>query len=77
MHAESPSDAGRNDTGFWGAAGPHLRLALNQGRPIALEAQVGLLVPFVRYRLRALTGGEVSDSAAVGLTAAVGVAFRF
>jgi hypothetical protein len=77
VHAESPVDQGRSDTGFWGAAGTHLRLALDEGRPIALEGQVGLLVPLVHYRLRASTGAEVSDSAALGLAAALGVSFRF
>jgi hypothetical protein len=77
VHAESPADLGRSDTGFWSAAGTHLRLALDNVRPLALEGQMGLLVPFVRYRLRALTGGEVSDSAALGLAAALGASFRF
>ena len=77
VHAESSGDAGRSDTDFWGAAGTHLRLALDRGRPVALEGQVGLLVPFVHYRLQALTGDEVSNSAAVGLAAALGVSFRF
>jgi hypothetical protein len=77
VHAESPGAAGRSDAGFWGAADTHLRLTSSSERLLVLEGQLGLIVPFVRYQLRALTGDEVSDSAALGLSAALGISFRF
>lgn len=73
--AEGDGDGGRSDTGLWSSAGAHLRTAWHVGPAVALEAQAGLLVPFVRYRFDALTGAEVADSASVGLHAALGVSF--
>jgi hypothetical protein len=74
--AESPGDTGRSDVGAWNAALAHGRGAWPLGPNLSLEAQVGLLVPLVRYRFRARTGEEVTDSAALGLQAALGLSFR-
>ena len=76
VFAESPGNNGRSDVGLWSSAAAHGRAGWQLGR-LALEAQVGLLVPFVRYRFSAETGDEVSGSAPVGLEAALGFSFRF
>jgi len=73
--AEGEGSGGRSDTGLWSGAAAHLRTAWYVSPSLALEAQAGLLVPFVHYRFDALTGAEVAESAAVGLLGAVGVSF--
>ena len=73
--AEGEGEGGRSDTGVWGSAVAHLRTTWHVSPSVALEAQAGLLVPFVRYRFDALTGAEVKDSAAAGLQGAIGVTF--
>jgi hypothetical protein len=55
----------------------HTRGHWRLGRLFALEAQLGLLVPFVRYQLSAQTGEEVTDSAPLGVEAALGFSIRF
>ena len=74
--AESPADGGRLDTGVWTSAAAHGRARWQLGQVVALEAQLGLLAPFVRYRFTARTGQELTDSAGLGLQTAVGVSFR-
>jgi hypothetical protein len=73
--AGSSGDAGRSDAGAWSSAVAHVRASWDVGR-IALEAQVGLIVPFVRYDFTALTGGTVTGSAPLGFASALGVSFR-
>jgi hypothetical protein len=76
VRAEGSGAGARDDTGFWGSAVLHARASWQLGRVVALESQVGALVPFVRYRFEAVTGGEVTRSAALGLEAALGLSFR-
>ena len=73
--AEGSGAGGRSDTGLWSSAVAHLRGGWHFSSAIALEVQAGLVVPFVRYRFDALTGGEVAESAALGLEAALGLSF--
>jgi hypothetical protein len=73
--AEGEGNGGRSDSGMWSSGVAHLRTAWHISPSLALEAQAGLLVPFVRYRFDALTGAAVADSAAVGLQGAIGVSF--
>jgi hypothetical protein len=75
--AESSGDNGRSDVGLWSSAAAHARASWILGRLVSLEAQLGLLVPFVRYEFSAQTGEEVSSSAALGLESALGISFRF
>jgi hypothetical protein len=75
--AESSEDNGRSDVGVWSSAVAHTRGHWRLGRLFALEAQLGLLVPFVRYQLSAQTGEEVTDSAPLGVEAALGFSIRF
>lgn len=77
VFAESSGDNGRSDVGLWSGALAHGRGGWQVSRRFALEAQVGLLVPFVRYRFSAETGAEVSSSAPLGLETALGFSFRF
>jgi hypothetical protein len=73
LRVEGAGDAGRSDDGFWGSAVLHARLGWQLGRALTLEAQAGALVPFVRHRFEAATGGEVERSAPVGADVALGV----
>jgi hypothetical protein len=76
VFADSSDDGGRRDEGVWGSAAAHGRASWQFGRLFAVEAQLGLLVPFVRYRFSALSGGEVTDSASLGFETALGLSFR-
>ena len=53
----------------------HLRTTWSVSPAVALEAQGGLFVPFVRYRFDAVTGAAVAESAAVGFQGAIGISF--
>jgi len=75
LTAEGEGNGGRSDTGFWSSGVAHLRTGWHLSPAVALEAQAGLIVPFVRYRFDAVTGAEVAESAAVGLSGALGVSF--
>lgn len=75
VRAESVGDNGLRDSGVWSSAAFHARALWGLGPALALEAQAGLLVPFVRYRFSAQAGGEVEDSAALGLALAIGLSF--
>jgi hypothetical protein len=77
VFAESSGDNGRGDVGLWSSAVAHARASWQLGRLVALEAQAGLLVPFVRYRFSAQTGEEVTGSAPLGFETALGVSIRF
>jgi len=76
VFADSPDDRGRLDTGVWTGAVAHGRASWQLSRIVALEGQIGLLVPFVRYRFSARTGEELTGSAALGLQTALGASFR-
>jgi hypothetical protein len=77
VFADSPVDGGRSDTGVWSSAVAHGRASWQIGRlGLELEAQVGLLLPFVRYRFGAQTGEELVRSAPIGLETALGISFR-
>jgi hypothetical protein len=75
VRAESVADDGLRDSGVWSGGAFHARAVWGLGPALALEAQAGVLVPFVRYRFSALAGGEVEDSAALGLALGIGVSF--
>jgi hypothetical protein len=75
VFAEGSGDTGRSDSGVWSSAGLSARAGWQLGHRITLEAQAGLLVPFVRYRFSAVEGGDVSASASFGFDAALGCSF--
>lgn len=65
------------DTGPWAALSGHVRGAWALGPSVALEGQLGGVAPLIRYALRTRdAGAEVYRSAALGLSASAGVAFR-
>jgi hypothetical protein len=76
VFAESPENNGRSDVGFWSSGTAHGRASWQIGRLLDMEAQIGLLVPFVRYRFNARTGEPVTGSAPLGLEAGLGFSFR-
>jgi hypothetical protein len=73
--AEGTGAGGRSDSGVWSSGVAHARAAWPLSAAVALEAQAGIVLPFVRYRFDALTGGEVASSTALGAEAALGVSF--
>jgi hypothetical protein len=76
VFAEGSGNTGRSDAGVWSSAGVSARAGWQLGESFTLEAQAGLLAPFVRYRFSAVEGGDVSTSATFGFDAAVGCSFR-
>jgi hypothetical protein len=77
VFAEATVADGRTDIGVWSSAAAHARGTWQLSPLVALEAQAGVLVPFVRYRFQAQDGDEVTESAVLGFQSALGVAFRF
>lgn len=75
VRAGSVGDNGLSDSGVWSSGAVHARAVLELGPELALEAQVGALVHFVRYRFSAAAGGAVEDSAALGLFLGMGISF--
>lgn len=75
VRAESVGDNGLDDSGVWSSGAFHARALWGLGPRLALEAQAGVLVPVVRYRFSAEAGGDVQDSAALGLSLAIGLSF--
>lgn len=72
---ESSQNNGRSDVGFWSSGAAHGRASWQIGRLVKMEAQIGVLVPFVRYRFSAQTGEEITGSAPVGVDAGFGFSF--
>jgi len=74
LRSEREGMTGRSDRGLWAASEGSVRLSWSVARSFALEAQVGLLIPFIRYAFE--SGGEtpavlhrvasVSGSARIG-----------
>ncbi|MET0413576.1 MAG: hypothetical protein ABW217_19870 [Polyangiaceae bacterium] len=75
IRAESVGDNGLRDSGVWSSGVVHARGVWGLAPALALEAQAGVLVPFVRYRFSAEAGGQVEDSAPLGLAMAIGLSF--
>jgi hypothetical protein len=75
LFASGQGGIGRHDAGFWGELVGHARLAGHLSSGIDVEAQVGALVPWVRYRFDDAGGSAVSRSARVGAQAALGLSF--
>lgn len=75
LFVDGAGAGGRSDAGFWSGATLHARVGWRLGRAWGLEFQGGAVVPFVRHRFEAETGGEVTRSAAFGVDAALGVSF--
>lgn len=64
----------RRDTAFWSGLGAHGRLRWRVAGPMAIEAQVGALLPLTRYDVYGRTG-LLFHTAPAGLSAAAGVSF--
>ncbi len=69
LRAEARGDRGRSDSGVWVAGVGHVRLAWRVAQALSLEAELGALVPFVRYDL-----GPDADSSSLFRTEPVGLA---
>jgi hypothetical protein len=76
VFAESSGASGVSDDGLWTSAVGLVRGHWQFGRALSLEAQVGALFPFVRYRFSSSSGNEVTNSAAAGVEFALGASFR-
>jgi hypothetical protein len=73
--ASGTRSTGKLDTGLWAALGAHARLRWSVGGPVAVEAQLGLLVPLTQYELYG--GSEVLyRTAAAGLSGSAGTSIR-
>ena len=73
--ASATRSTGSLDTGLWAALGAHARFRWWVGGPVALEAQLGVLVPLTRYEVYG--GSEVLYRTAVaGLSGALGASIR-
>ena len=77
VFAQTSGVQGDSDSGLWSSATGLVRGHWQIGRAVSLEAQVGAIVPFVRYRFDTRSGSQVADSAAVGVDAALGASFLF
>lgn len=75
VFARTAGARGDDDSGAWTSAIGLVRGHWQAGRGVSVEAQVGAIVPFVRYRFDTRRGNEVADSAAAGVEAALGVSF--
>lgn len=76
VSAEGSGDTGQDDAGVWSSGSVSARGSWQLGRSVALEAQAGLSIPFVRYRFSAVEGGDVASSASLGFDAALGFSIR-
>ena len=77
LRASGPNALGATDTGLWGAAAAHGRLAAALVESLSLELQVGALAPLVRYEMGPREGpAEWYRTRAVGLDARFGVGWR-
>ena len=72
LRGGSSGAAARTDAGIWGAALGHVRASLELDERFALEAQVGAVVPFVRYGVGSSLGGNLFRTEPVVLGLAVG-----
>jgi hypothetical protein len=71
--AEGGGSGGRDSDLPWVAASALVRGSLDLGRAVALQAEVGLVVPLTRYELFAGAQRAAYRSPAVGGTAGLGV----
>jgi hypothetical protein len=75
VFAEMSGTNGVSDDGVWTSAVGLVRGHWQIGRALSLEAQIGALVPFVRYRFNTSSGNELINSAAAGVEFALGASF--
>ncbi|HEU5074161.1 MAG TPA: hypothetical protein VFU02_08310 [Polyangiaceae bacterium] len=70
------SAGGVNDTAFWSAVAAHVRFRFERGL-LALEAQLGGIVPLTRYEIQAAsTQVSLEKTSAIGFAGGVGVSVR-
>jgi hypothetical protein len=72
VRAGSSGGAARQDAGLWAAAVGLVRASFELDESLALEAQVGAALPFVRYALGSSLGGDLFRTEAVSLALALG-----
>jgi hypothetical protein len=72
LRAESPGASGRADSGVWSSGGAAVRASFRAAAKLSLEAEIGMVVPFVRYDL-----GPDDGVSTFFRTAAMGVAGGF
>jgi hypothetical protein len=76
LRTEGSSERGRTDAGVWFGAAAHVRAVWRVAAPLALEAEVGALVPIVRYALEHHAGSaEAFHTESVGLAVGLGAAW--
>ena len=76
LRADTPGTSGRSDRGLWFSGAAHLRASARLAPHWSLEAELGVLLPFVRYRFGSDVGaGQLFRTEALGLAGALGVAW--
>jgi hypothetical protein len=77
LRAEGAGAGGRSDSGVWVGGVGHVRLGWWVAQALSVEAELGAMVPFVRYDL-----GPDADASSlfrtepIGLAAALGAGWR-
>jgi hypothetical protein len=75
--ARGTQSTGVSDTAFWAAGGVSARGVVHATGALSVEAELGPSFPFTRYELvEKQTGAVIHHTESVGLSAAVGLAFR-
>ncbi|HEU4581576.1 MAG TPA: hypothetical protein VFS67_25130 [Polyangiaceae bacterium] len=77
LQAAGADALGTSDTGFWAAALAQGRGVFQLGSSLALEAQIGGILPLVKYEMGSAQGGEAwFRTRSLGLQAGLGVVWR-
>ncbi len=76
VSSKTEGERAGSDAGFWGAGVGHVRVTWPEDSRLALESQIGALVPFVRYRVGEPGGDTLHRAAPIGLQAALGLVWR-
>jgi hypothetical protein len=77
LQAAGADALGTSDTGFWAAALAQGRGVFQLGPALALEAQIGGILPLVKYEMGSAQGGEAwFRTRSLGLEAGLGVVWR-
>jgi hypothetical protein len=78
LSAEGSGPKGLAETRFWGAGAAHARFSWAPVPALAVEAQLGVVVPFSRYSLERADPPEVLHRAdIVAVAAGIGAAYRW
>jgi hypothetical protein len=75
LGAESPAPEGHSDDALWTSGTAFARVSWRAADALGVYLDAGAVFPFVRYELGAETGAPVFRTGAVGLDAALGIAW--